>query len=216
LSSLDAYFGRAKVHPQNVPPYEAFENNTAAENTGLTTSAIAAIERLTTKDSAYRRTAVEPFSNRWLASDPSTVAHVIGVLAALRADIAAGDLRTVQELVHADVFADFLEMGSELHEKGYKDPAAVIAGSVLEEHVRKLAQKNNVDVEQPNGQPKKTDTLNADLVKAGVYNKLEQKNLTAWLGLRNSAAHGKYDEYDAAQVGALIASVREFMLRHSA
>lgn len=174
----------------------------------------ATVQRLSPSDGEYVSRALE--AKKSTGSYEAEIAQVSAVLRALRADYAEGHMQSVEELVHADVFADFLDMGSELQEKGYKDPAAVIAGSVLEEHLRKLAQKNAVDLEREDEQPKKADTLNADLVKAGVYNKLEQKGVTAWLGLRNSAAHGKYDEYDTAQVGGLIASVREFMVRHPA
>ena len=58
--------------------------------------------------------------------------------------------------------------------------------------------------------------MNADLVKAGVYAGLEQKGVTAWLGLRNHAAHGEYAKYDESQVGALIRNVRDFLIRHPA
>jgi len=37
--------------------------------------------------------------------------------------------------------------------------------------------------------------MNADLAKVKVYGILEQKNVTAWLDLRNRAAHGKYLEF---------------------
>ena len=49
-----------------------------------------------------------------------------------------------------------------------------------------------------------------------MYNKLEQKTVTAWLGLRNSAAHGKYDDYDDRQVASFIQGLRDFMIRHPA
>jgi hypothetical protein len=42
---------------------------------------------------------------------------------------------------------------------------------------------------------------------------LQQKSVTAWLDLRNKAAHGRHSEYDAAQVSALIRDVRDFMTR---
>lgn len=61
--------------------------------------------------------------------------HVLpGILSALRTDYAAGRSHSIQELIHADVFGDFLEMADHLLEEGYKDPAAVLAGGVLEEH----------------------------------------------------------------------------------
>jgi hypothetical protein len=138
-----------------------------------------------------------------------------GVLQALRADFDAGYLRSIEELIHANVFADFLEMADELQTKDFKDPAAVLAGSVLEEHLRKLAVASGVTIEV-NGKPKKADTINAELAKAEVYNKLEQKSVTAWLDLRNKAAHGMYGEYNADQVAAVIRDVRGFMVRHAA
>ena len=55
--------------------------------------------------------------------------------------------------------------------------------------------------------------MNDELAKMGAYTKLDQKPVTAWLGLRNSAAHGRYDEYRAEQAGAMLAGVRDFASR---
>ena len=44
-------------------------------------------------------------------------------------------------------------------------------------------------------EPKKADQLNADLFKARASSGLGQKNVTAWLDMRNRAAHGRYNEY---------------------
>jgi len=124
------------------------------------------------------------------------------------------------ELAHADVFADFLDMAQHLLDANYKDASAVIAGSSLEAHLRALCTKNSIDLEatKTGGEKtaKKADTLNSDLAASGVYDKLEQKTVTAWLDLRNKAAHGKYDAYDAAQVSLLVAGVREFIRRNPA
>ena len=51
------------------------------------------------------------------------------------------------------LFADFLEMASELQRKGFKDAAAVIAGSTLEEHLRKLATKAQLPIYRQQGRP---------------------------------------------------------------
>ena len=75
-----------------------------------------------------------------------------------------------------------------------------------------LGAKAGLEVEQ-NGVPKKADLLNSELTKQQVYSKLDQKNVTAWLGLRNDAAHGNYDAYGKEQVGLLIAGVRDFISR---
>ena len=61
-------------------------------------------------------------------------------------------LANIDELIHADIFTGFLEMGYYLLEEGYKDPAAVLAGGTLEEHLRKLCQKNNIETRKhPSG-----------------------------------------------------------------
>ena len=102
-----------------------------------------------------------------------------GILKALREAYRAGYLSSVEESVHADVFSDFVEMADHLLAEGYKDPAAVVIGSTLEGHLRKLAMKNGIAPDNA-GRPKKADQLNADLAGASVYSKLDQKSITAW------------------------------------
>jgi hypothetical protein len=114
--------------------------------------------------------------------------QLVAILRALREDHAHGCMKTVEELIHADVFAGFLDMASELMSKGCKDPAAVIVGSVLEEHLRQLATVHKVPTVLA-ANPKKVDTINADPVKAGVYNKVRAKKRDglAWVTQRSSA-----------------------------
>jgi hypothetical protein len=119
-------------------------------------------------------------------------------------------------LIHADLFSDSMEMADYLLSGGYKDPAAVLAGSVLEEGLRKLCQKVGISIQDAKGQPKKASVMNDDLVKAKVYGKLEQKNVTAWLDLRNKAAHGDYTAYDKKQVELFIQGIRDFFVRYPA
>ena len=143
------------------------------------------------------------------------VAQQIGVAKALLFDMQNGYMTSFEELVHGNIFSDFLEMANYLSKKNYKDAAAVLAGSTLEVHLKKLCKKHGVDTIS-NGKSKKAESLNAELKTGGVYTLFEQKNITAWLDLRNSAAHGKYSEYDNDQVRLLIANIRDFLTRHPA
>lgn len=211
LAQLDELLGEIEPRLHSPRPGEGeWCRGTTHEQRELRTRASAAIERLTTAGSAYALQAYE--LNESSYKDGWIVARLAGVLKALRADYAAGYMRTVQELVHADLFADFLEMADELLSKNYKDAAAVITGSVLEEHLRKLAAKHGVPA-QRGGKAVKADTLNGDLAEVPAYNKLTQKSVTAWLDLRNKAAHGHYDQYDRAQVEGMLRDVRGFMER---
>jgi len=58
--------------------------------------------------------------------------------------------------------------------------------------------------------------MNAELVKAGAYNVLEQKAVTAWLAIRNASAHGEYAKYDQSQVANMVQGVRDFIIRYPA
>jgi hypothetical protein len=63
---------------------------------------------------------------------------------AFRADVDAGYIASLTELVHQTYFADYLSMAHELQRSGYTDVAAVLAGSTLEQHLRKLGDKHRV------------------------------------------------------------------------
>ena len=107
-------------------------------------------------------------------------------------------------------------MAEHLLAEKYKDPAAVVAGSVVEEHLRQLSLSVKIPVEEPSRgslAPRKADSLNADLARVGKYSKLDQKQVAAWLDLRNKAAHGKYAEYSSEQVAIMLAGVRDFLSR---
>ncbi len=139
----------------------------------------------------------------------------LNILHSIKTEIENDWLLSIKQLVTSEIFADFLEMSKHLLDVNYKDAAAVMIGSVLEEHLRQLCNNNSVDpTSLKNGDllPKKADLINADLVKAGVYGILEQKNITAWLDLRNRAAHGKYVEYSKEQVVLMYQGVLNFIM----
>jgi len=149
------------------------------------------------------------------------IAHVEkgrGILKAVKQEIDGGWIFTVKGLVSAEIFSDFLEMSEYLLKEGhgYKDASAVMIGSVLEEHLRQLCNKNSIPVEiTKDGKPvpKKADLLNSELGAADIYNKLDQKSITSWLDLRNKAAHGKYTEYTKEQVELMYQGVSNFISR---
>ena len=149
-------------------------------------------------------------------ADPYNTEHGRGILKSIRTEIDNGWLNSLKGLISAEIFSDFLEMADHLLKENYKDPAAVMIGSVLVEHLRQLCFKNEIPTEDlKSGKPKKADLLNSELASAGVYNKLDHKNVTAWLGLRNKAAHGKYADYNQQQVEFMMQTVTEFMTRNN-
>jgi hypothetical protein len=170
----------------------------------------ATIDRLAPPKYGKKALATIPHEDSW---ESKTIRMLAGVLKSLRADYAAGRMQTFQERVHSDLFSDFLEMTEYLLEdEGLKDPAAVLAGGVLEEHLRQLCAKHSVAL------PSKPtlDAMNTELKKQGVYGGNEQKQVTAWVAIRNSAAHAKYGDYTAEQVRLMVQGIRQFISTYPA
>ncbi len=94
-----------------------------------------------------------------------------GILNAIQSEIVGGWLNTMTGLISADIFSDFLDMAEHLLSEGYKDAAAVMIGSTLEEHLRQLCKANGIEIEsEKNGKmiPKSSDLLNVGLAKTKV------------------------------------------------
>jgi HEPN domain-containing protein len=140
----------------------------------------------------------------------SGVKRSLGVLKAAKDDYEHGYLFDARVLIQAEVFDDFLEQAKHLFDNGYHAPAAVIAGSVLEDGLRKLCVRKGIALPSK----PKLDTMNAELAKAGVYNILVQKKITALADLRNKAAHGRWSEFTPTDVEQMLAQVRSFMADH--
>jgi len=211
LAQIDAalaFFEQGRSTSQ----YDDLSDLDGALASEMITRLSATVDRLAPPNSQYRD-AVNNALKTYGPGNTYAILILAGALKALRADYAAGHLQRIEELIQSDLFANFLEMAEHLLSQGYKDPAAVLAGGVLEEHLRKLCIRSGIPTTH-GGKPKKADTMNAELTAAGIYNKLDQKSVTAWLDLRNKAAHGHYTEYGAEQVRVLLQGVRDFAARY--
>jgi hypothetical protein len=129
------------------------------------------------------------------------------VFSAAKEDYEGGYLNSVRNLVQAEVFSTEIDQAKELLSSGFSAPAAVVAGVVLETTIRKLCKNAGITASKKY----KLDKMNADLAKAGVYNLLVQKRITALADIRNNAAHGHYDQFEDSDVSDMIAYVETFV-----
>jgi len=139
--------------------------------------------------------------------DETSFDNAYAVLKSAKEDYENGYMFDFHILIEAEVFNDFLEQAEELFKKGYFQVSAVIAGCVLEDSLRKLGQRKVVSFPTD----KTIDPMNVELAKAGIYNALWQKKITALADLRNKAAHGKWTEFTEKDVEDMIRNVRRFM-----
>ncbi len=122
-------------------------------------------------------------------------------------DYSKGYLVRVKTLIEAELFDELLEQAGYLLEQGYYQAAAVLAGGVLEDSLRKLCDRKGVVLPSK----PKIDQMNADLARSGTYNVLVQKRITWLADLRNKAAHGQWTEFSSTDVGDMLRQVREFV-----
>ena len=74
----------------------------------------------------------------------------------------------------------------------------------METKLRELCTDNGIDTG-------KLNKMNDDLTKAGVYNSLVQKQIASLSAIRNSAAHGKTNEFNAEQVKTMIQEIVDLL-----
>lgn len=130
--------------------------------------------------------------------------ELLAVFRAAREDYEGGYLHSVRSLIQAELFDTELDQARELLRGGYKLAAAVIAGVVLETALRQACSDAGIE-------PGNLNRMNAELTKAGVYNVLMQKQITALAEIRNKAAHGEAEEFDERDVSGMIANVERII-----
>lgn len=141
------------------------------------------------------------------STNHSTMLQLKAVFEAAQEDFEGGYLTSVRSMVQAEVFSTELDQANELMKGGYIVAAAVIAGVVLETTMRRLCEDAGIE-------PSSLNKMNADLTKAGVYNLLVNKRITALADIRNNAAHGHPDKFTKDDVVDMIAKVEAFVADH--
>lgn len=154
-------------------------------------------------------------------ADSHGVEHILGILIGLRDDYEKGMLADLSEIIEANVISDYMGQAEQLLGEGIIGqydyvPAAVLAGAVLEDTLRRLCQRQSppIDTHKPDGSPKTLDPLIADLQKVNVFNKAKADQLRSWAKTRNYAAHGEFGEFTRIDVEAMLVGVKVFIADH--
>lgn len=104
------------------------------------------------------------------------VKNSLGILKAAKDDYENGYLFNARTLIEAEIFDDLLEQSEELLKKAYFQAAAIIAGCVLEDSLRKLCDRNSILLP-----PKATiEPMNIELAKQGFTINSGKRRLLLW------------------------------------
>lgn len=175
------------------------------------TSAANAIQQVAPTGSFFREEIERLMANDQLKGGiPETVVQkVLGVLQSVHLEAKAGLLVKLEDQVVATAFDDFLDHARDHHKSGKLKEAAVLASAVLEDTIKRIAVKNQVD---PKGFS--LDPLIDELAKRNVFSPVKAKRIKSFAGVRNHALHAEWDKLDLKDVGAQIAGVRELLDEH--
>ncbi len=190
-------------NPSNVIGFPTLDSGSLNE---WKVSAENLIIKVAGKESSY----YENFIRAVKGGYQSSVDSGVGILRGLKDDIEQGFLVSVQDLVKAEVFADFLEIAGHLLDNNYKDPAASLIGATLEKSLKDIATKNCIAFSKRDG----IDDLNKKLAQSNTYNALVQKQIDVWRTIRNSADHGKFNDYTIDDVKNMKAGIESFLANY--
>jgi hypothetical protein len=138
-----------------------------------------------------------------------SVLDMAALLSRLLEEIEGGLLTTIENHAIAVTFDDFLDHGAEYLKHGRKNEAAVIAGIVFEDTIRRICRVQEI---AENGVA--LDTLISELTKRDVLSALKAKRARAAAGLRTSAAHARWEQIQLGDVNPVIEFTRELMAAH--
>jgi hypothetical protein len=191
------------------PPYRS--------TTPMVTGVVAAIERSAPRQSYVDAAhAISRTTHGGLASTPVTVDLLLGVLQSVRADVEAEYVRDLEARARDALSEDLLETAEAIVGSGFHPaPAIVLAVSVLEEHVRKMAEARNIATTKSDGTHRSFDDMTNDLQRVDAIRSPEKRVIGGWYGQRTAAAHGRFNEVIPEEAPRIISGVRDFIVRHS-
>ncbi|MHB9155193.1 MAG: hypothetical protein ACYC5N_05790 [Endomicrobiales bacterium] len=114
-----------------------------------------------------------------------------------------------------DVVSDFLEQANQLLRDTKIHPAApaILIGATLEEFLRTWAEAEGLNLDSKQSS---IDSYAKILRESEIISKQDIKDITAWTGIRNDAAHGNWDNVkDKERIQIMLEGVNLFLRKYS-
>ena len=131
-----------------------------------------------------------------------------GFLRNLASDIRGGRIANIQSEARGEVLGDFLVLAREVLDAGQKDVASVLACAALEDTLKRCASDRGLDV-----QDKTMPSVVNALKTVGVIHGTQSALLSAFVKIRNSAFHARWDEIDVRDVKDIARFTEEFLAK---
>lgn len=131
-----------------------------------------------------------------------------------RKDLENGLITTsLMNILSLDIYSDMIKQAEELRKHNTESlnrAACVLARIVLEDTLKKLCSRNNIQLKRD-----KANEANTELKKNNIYSNAQFKLVDAWLAIGNSAAHPKstklnFQTITENQIDDMIKNVNDF------
>jgi len=204
LKRIDELIGLGNAVLATTKPETQYESSHVnnGEFRGFRSASLSFLERIFGASQTYYKEFIEHVTNDW----PSHTEVGINILQAAKAEIKGGWLFTVEGQVSAEIFADFIALAKEALDDN-KDVAAVLACAALEDALKRVAIKENLDVDDKD----MSKVINA-LKAKGVIKGAQAPIVQSYVKLRNKAFHAEWDKFDKESVSSVIGFTEQFLL----
>lgn len=183
------------------------------------TSCAAVLDQVVPPTSILRKT-VDHFPQ--LGDEPEKVQSGVAFLRSIKAELEKGSLDAIALQLENEILSDYLGQAEGI----LKEPgeglshvaAAVIAGASLERALRSMCLTlvpPEPVVNDKDSHLGMTALIDA-LKRRQAFNEIQAKQLRAWAGIRNSAAHGNFEEFTRHQVEQMVEGIVAFIARFGA
>lgn len=169
---------------------------------GFRSASLSFVERIFGSSHQY----CNALNNYMQSSSIDSTEAGISILQAAKAEIEGGWLFTVEGQISAEIFADFIALAKEALDDN-KDVAAVLACAALEDALKRVAIKENLDVDDKD----MSEVINA-LKAKGVIKGAQAPIVQSYVKLRNKAFHAEWDKFDKESVSSVVGFTEQFLL----
>jgi hypothetical protein len=182
------------------------------------TNCITLLDNIIPSNSIHRAT-VDGFNS--LKNDKGQLQFGVSFLKSIQDDFKNGYLDSLSLEIEAELSGDYMGQAESLLNEGTTGrndhvPAAVLAGAVLEKSLKTICAQISPPEPTVNekGNPLMMDALISCLKKRGVFNEIVAKQLRTWAGIRNSAAHGEFENFNRVQVESMLVGIESFLAQY--
>lgn len=140
--------------------------------------------------------------------DKENISQSLGVLKSAKEEFDLGFTHKIMHILSVEFFDNILDQSKELLKKGYKDPAAILGRVIIENTLKDLSRRNNIQLNEGEG----ASSLNEKLKSLNVFTLPQFKLCRTYIEIGNDAAHGNFDKYSQDDIKKMFEYIETSLL----